>query len=296
MGIYGQDWASYQSAEPSVDGLDFVFVKITEGLGYTSPKWVRQRDHAKRNGLVWGAYHYPHMANDAKREADFFLAQVAWQPGDIIVLDWEGYDNANQGVSKARQLAYKEEWLRYVKAKMPGHRVGMYCNLDYWRNVDTTGNYGDFLWIAASRPVGNPGIQAPWMFHQYGDNPVDKDYCPLPSREALRAWALIEEDDMPTAQEIATAVMKYQVTNVANGRPVAVEDVLAWQDKVHNTQLEILGRQFAATNAAVAALATQLGQQHGVDTDTVVAAVQKAIADAVIHVDVDVTSAPATTS
>jgi hypothetical protein len=28
------------------------------------------------------------------------------------------------------------------------------------------------------------------MFHQYGDNPVDKDYCPLPSRRALRDWAM----------------------------------------------------------------------------------------------------------
>jgi hypothetical protein len=294
MGIYGQDWASYQGYEPSVAGIDFVFVKVTEGLGYINPKWIRQRDHAKRNGLVWGAYHYPHMANDPRQEADYFLQQVAWQPGDLIVLDWEGYDNANQGVSKARQLAYKEEWLRYVKGQMPGHRVGMYCNVDYWRNVDTTSYCGDFLWIASGgRKAGDPGIQASWMFHQYTDTPLDTNYCPLPNRDALRAWALIEEDDMPTAQEIAAAVMKYQVTNVANGRLVAVEDVLAWMDKVHNTQLEILGRQFAGTNAAVAALATQLGQQHGVDTETVVAAVQQAIADAVIHVDVDVTGTPA---
>lgn len=293
MGIYGQDWASYQGTEPSVAGLDFVFVKITEGLGYTSPKWTRQRDHAKRNGLVWGAYHYPHMANDPKAEADFFLAQVAWQPGDVIVLDWEGYDNANQGVSKARQLAYKEAWLRYVKAKMPGHRVGMYANVDYWKNVDNTGYCGDFLWIAtAGRKAGDPGIKAPWMFHQYGDNPVDKDYCPLSSREELRAWALLEEDDMPTPQEIATAVWKFQVTNAATGRPVAVEDVMAWQDKIHNTQVEILTRQNAATNAAITALATQLGQHDNVDTETLVAAVKQAIADAVIHVDVNVTGTP----
>ncbi|MER6778507.1 MULTISPECIES: glycoside hydrolase family 25 protein [unclassified Streptomyces] len=293
MGIYGQDWASYQSNEPSVAGIDFVFTKITEGLGYTSPKWVRQRDHAKRNGLVWGAYHYPHMANDPKAEADFFLSQVAWQPGDIIVLDWEGYDNANAGVSKARQFQYKEQWLRYVKAKMPGHRVGMYANADYWKNVDTTSYCGDFLWIAtAGRKAGDPGIKSSWMFHQYGDNPVDKDYCPLSSREELRAWALLEEDDMPTAQEIAAAVWKYQVTNAANGRPVALEDVMAWQDKIHNTQVEILTRQNAATNAAITALATQLGQHDNVDTETLVAAVKQAIADAVIHVDVNVTGTP----
>jgi len=190
MGIYGQDWASYQSSQPDTDGLSFAFVKITEGLGYINPKWRQQRDHAKSNGLVWGAYHYPHMANSPKAEADYFLAQVAWQPGDVLILDWEGYDDANQGVSQARQLAYKEEWLRYVKAKMPHNPVGMYCNTSYWKNVDTTGYAGDFLWIAtAGRKAGDPGIQAPWLFHQYTDSPVDADFCHLGSISELRTWA-----------------------------------------------------------------------------------------------------------
>ncbi|WP_055589140.1 glycoside hydrolase family 25 protein, partial [Peterkaempfera griseoplana] len=192
MGIHGQDWASYQSATPSTRGLAFAFTKITEGLTYISPRWVRQRDHAKAAGLVWGAYHYPHMANDPHREADFFLAQVKWSPGDMVVLDWEGYDQANQGVSKARQVRYRDAWLAYVKAKLPHNPVGMYCNTDYWLHVDTTGNAGDFLWIAtAGRPAGDPGIQAPWMFHQYSTSGgVDRDYCPLASAGELRAWTL----------------------------------------------------------------------------------------------------------
>ncbi|MFD5419507.1 glycoside hydrolase family 25 protein [Streptomyces sp. NPDC127069] len=191
MGIYGQDWASYQSSQPDTTGLDFAFVKIAEGLGYVNPKWTQQRNHAKARGLVWGGYYYPHMANNPQTEADYFLKQVAWQPGDLIVLDWEGYDPANQGVSAARQLAYKETWLRYVKTKMPYNPVGMYCNKSYWRDIDTTGYYGDFLWIAtAGRPTGDPGIAAPWLFHQFTDSPVDTNYCHLSSRGALRGWAL----------------------------------------------------------------------------------------------------------
>ncbi|MGW1198394.1 glycoside hydrolase family 25 protein [Streptomyces sp. NPDC002536] len=191
MGIYGQDWASYQSSTPDTGGLSFAFVKVSEGLSYINPKWASQRDHAKAHGLVWGAYHYPHMANSPSDEADFFLAQVAWQPGDIVVLDWEGYDDANSGVSKARQVAYRDAWLSYVKSRMPDHAVGMYCNLDYWLHVDTTWNCGDFLWIAtAGRPAGSPGIQAPWLFHQYSDDGVDRDYCHLRSRAALRDWSL----------------------------------------------------------------------------------------------------------
>ncbi|MFG2722722.1 glycoside hydrolase family 25 protein [Streptomyces sp. NPDC048416] len=202
MGVYGQDWASYQSTSPSTSGLSFAFVKVTEGLSYINPNWVAQRDHARANGLVWGAYHYPYMANSPQAEADHFLSQVKWQPGDLIVLDWEGYDKANSGVPKATQAAYKDAWLRYVKGRMPHLRVGMYANTDYWRNVDKSGFYGDFLWIAtAGRAAGDPGIQTPWLFHQYSEaGGLDRDYCHLDAA-ALRAWALgtpTPEDDMAT--------------------------------------------------------------------------------------------------
>lgn len=192
MGIYGQDWASYQSATPDTVGLSFVFVKVAEGLSYINPRWTQQRDHAKTKGLVWGAYFYPHMANSPRTEADYFLSQVAWQPGDLVVLDWEGYDAANSTVSKSTQAAYKDEWLRYVKSRLPNNKVGVYSNVDYWRNVDTTSYCGDFLWIAtAGRNAGDPGISDPWMFHQYSEaGGLDRDYCHLGSTAELRAWAL----------------------------------------------------------------------------------------------------------
>lgn len=198
MGIFGQDWASYQDDQPDVSGLSFAFVKVTEGLDYTNSRWVAQRNHAKANGLVWGAYHYPHMHNSDRAEADFFLSQVAWQPGDMICLDWEGYDSANAGVSSADKQVYKEDYLRYIKSRVPHNPVGMYCNTDYWRNIDTTGYYQDFLWIAtAGRGAGDPGIQAPWLFHQYTDNPIDTDYCHLSSTEELRAWTMSFAEQAP---------------------------------------------------------------------------------------------------
>lgn len=190
--IKGQDWSRYQAQHPDVTGLDFAFVKITEGLSYTNDYWVAQRDWAKSHGLVWGAYHYPHMANDPIAEADNFLGKVKWAPGDIIVLDWEGYDAANKGVSQARQIAYRDAWLKYVKGKMPDHKVGMYCNKSYWLNIDKTSNDGDFLWIATGGlPAGQPGIKDKWVIHQYSTaGNIDHDVADFPSRAAMAAWAL----------------------------------------------------------------------------------------------------------
>lgn len=305
--IQGQDWSSFQSSTPSTNGLDFVFIKVTEGLSYINPRWVAQRDHAKAAGLVWGAYHYPHMANDPVTEADYFLKQVAWQPGDIIVLDWEGYDPANQNVPKARQLAYRDAWLAYVQGKMPGHRVGMYCNTDYWLNVDTTGNCGDFLWIATGgRAAGDPGIKARWTFHQYSTaNDIDHDVANFTDRAALAAWAkgtTPQEDDMTPDQAAQLQALHDNLLSItsltekdAKGNP-AVHGAGYYLAHIHFDALKIVAQE-AAQTAAITAMATALGKvDAAVDVPALVSQVQQAVNQGVtkalngITIDVNATS------
>jgi GH25 family lysozyme M1 (1,4-beta-N-acetylmuramidase) len=294
--IHGIDVSAYQSATYSTAGLDFVFVKATEGVSYINPRMAAQAKRARDAGLVVGYYHYPHMANDPVQEANYFLKQVSWQPGDIVVFDWEGYDAANKGVPKSRQIAYRDAWLKYVKGKMPGHKVGMYCNTDYWLNVDTSSNCGDFLWIATGgKPAGQPGITHAWTFHQYSTaGGVDHDVATFPSRAALAAWAgSTQEDNMPTPSDYAKAVLTLDgVISVPGAPPTnptwtlssCVTEILKRVDQVKATE--------AAQTAAIAKLASLIGS--GVDTATVVDAVQKAIADAVVKVSVDVTGPSAT--
>jgi hypothetical protein len=297
MMIKGQDWAAYQSKNPDLTGLDFAFTKVTEGLSYVSPVWVAQRDWAKSHGLVWGAYHYPHMANDPVKEADYFLSQVNWKPGDIIVLDWEGYDPANKGVSQARQLAYRDAWLAYVKGKMPGYKVGMYCNTSYWVGIDKTSNCGDFLWIATGgKPAGQPGITYKWKFHQYStaDN-IDHDVADFASRAALAAWAKgTQENDMTISK--ADAKTLWQTDDVLPaGSTEKNKDNKFWTAQTYLTgtfenTVKLLTMETAQT-AAITKLAQLIGSD--VDTEQVIAAVQKAIADAVVKVDISVNQPPA---
>lgn len=97
-----------------------------------------------------------------------------------------------------------------------------------------------------------------------------------------------EEDDMPTADDIATAVLKKDGIISVPGAPASnptwtlsscVTEILKRVDQVKATE--------AAQSAAIAKLAGLVGS--GVDTATVVAAVKEAIADAVVKVSVDVT-------
>lgn len=305
--IQGQDWSGYQEVAPNVTGLDFAFVKITEGLSYVNPRWKTQRDQAKVHGLVWGAYHYPHMANDPKAEADYFLRQVSWQPGDIIVLDWEGYDNANVGVSNQRKLAYRDAWLKYVKGKMPDHKVGMYCNTDYWLNLDKTSNCGDFLWIATGgKPAGQPGIKSKWTIHQYSANPVDKDVADFATRADMAAWAGVPGAKPPTQEGSPVTLTEEDLKTIAHTDNVFVapdkdgtpsgntywtmESYLKYgflQDRETNGLVKQLLTMETAQSAAISKLAQLIGSD--IDTKQVVDAVTAAIKDAVVKVDVSVT-------
>lgn len=190
-GSQGEDWASYQGQSPKTAGLAYAFSKITQGLGYENPYWKTQQQDALSNGLIWGGYAYPVFRDDPIRQVQKFLNTVNWRPGFMAAFDWEGYDTENQGVPVADQVAFKETFMNELNKELTTNPAGMYANLQYWRNYDKTSNCGDFLWIATGGlPMGHPGIQHPWMFHQYSTaGGVDHDYCPL-TRDELEAWAL----------------------------------------------------------------------------------------------------------
>ncbi|MBC2874167.1 MULTISPECIES: glycoside hydrolase family 25 protein [Streptomyces] len=184
--IHGVDVSSYQSENYSVAGQDFAFVKVTEGMSYTNPKWVAQRDRARAAGLVVGYYHYV-TPGSMSAQADRFLGKIALRAGDVLALDWE-----ESGVS----CADKDRWLARVAARAPGHRVVLYCNRDFWFHRDTTSRAGDGLWIAdPDHAAGRPGVQFPWTFHQYGTSGgIDRNVARFADRAALRSWARREEE------------------------------------------------------------------------------------------------------
>lgn len=113
-------------------------------------------------------------------------------------------------------------------------------------------------------------------------------------RVAARLDGNQEEDDMPTPEEYAKAVWAHKLTSptAAEGTDPTREagTFLRYTDAKQQqllSQLAELKAIEAGQSAAIAALAAQLGED--VDTAAVVAAVQQAIAEAVVRVSVDVT-------
>lgn len=179
--LNGIDVSSYDPATPNLTGDQFIFVKATEGVTYVNPEQGSQAQAGRNAGCVVGFYHYVTGNDSMQSQAQWFVDQCDSVAGDLLVIDWE---------ETSVSCADKDAILQAVKSLRPHHRVLLYCNTDFWLNIDTTSFCEDGLWIADySNPAGSPGIQHPWVFHQYSGSPQDLDVGNFTSLSALQSWA-----------------------------------------------------------------------------------------------------------
>lgn len=184
--IQGIDVASYQPETYSTTGLDFVFVKATQGTSYINPRMGRQAATARTGGLALGFYHFLVTGNVAAQAA-YFVDKCASVEGDMLACDWE----TDPASKTAPTNAEKDAFIKEVKRLRPTHRVGLYANRDFWLTRDHTSYAGDFLWIADPGPAaGAPRIKAKWTFHQYAvTGGTDRNVGAFANRAALKTWA-----------------------------------------------------------------------------------------------------------
>ncbi|MFF1603714.1 GH25 family lysozyme [Streptomyces mirabilis] len=167
--LRGIDVSAYQSTAFSTDGLSFVFVKATEGRTYVNPKLTAQVKTARDAGCVVGFYHFL-WPGDITAQAEYFVGKAPEKAGDLLAVDWEATGDGTHASN-----AEKDRFIRKVKQLR--------------LTVDTTSYAGDGLWIADYVTAGKPRIKASWRFHQYTDEPLDRDVANFGSKAALKEWA-----------------------------------------------------------------------------------------------------------
>lgn len=178
--LIGIDVSSNNSANWEDDAWDYCWVKATEGKSYKNPEYERQIGVVRNRDKQLGHYHWLNDGN-VMNQVDWFVDQNDVRPGDLIACDWEDPSNPT--------TAQKDEWIRTIQHEFPDSMVGLYCNKDWWINHDTSGFFGNYLWIANYTSADNPGIQADWTFWQYTYEPYDKNRGKFADLTELKAWA-----------------------------------------------------------------------------------------------------------
>lgn len=96
------DWAAVRR-----DGIDFAFIKATEGTTNVDEQFTTNWHGAKEAGLARGAYHFFRPTLDGKAQAQHFLAHVKYTKGDLPpVLDLEVTDDATAAAIRREALAW----------------------------------------------------------------------------------------------------------------------------------------------------------------------------------------------
>ena len=170
--IRGIDVSSHQSrvdwARVKADGIGFVYIKATEGIGFVDPKFGAHWTGAQGVRLPRGAYHFARpdtgsggtaasVKKDAQAEADAFLGTATPKSGDLLpVLDLE-----TAGLSPSLMVQWAAAWLDRVRAHT-GVKAILYTYPSFWSKLGNTRKFGSYpLWIA-SYGVASPQVPAGW--------------------------------------------------------------------------------------------------------------------------------------
>lgn len=158
------DWAKVKAA-----GKAFAIVRVSDGLGFSDPKFVSNWRGAKAAGLVVGAYQFFRPTQDATAQADLMvrkLQEVGYGAGDIPpVIDVEVQD----GVSDAAVAARVNTWMQRVQAKL-GRLPSLYTSPGFWSGLgNPKPSPLPYLWVA-HWGVSCPSLPPAWgrlRFWQY---------------------------------------------------------------------------------------------------------------------------------
>lgn len=144
------------------DGMEFVFMKASEGVDFHDKAFAGNYDKARKAGLKTGAYHFFRFDKDGVDQAMNFLEAVGDRKMDIgLAIDVEDQGNPDSIPPEVvtERLTAMTEYL-FLK----GIRVFFYTNISGYEKylLDTFPGYP--LWICSFS--SNP-IDAEWTYWQH---------------------------------------------------------------------------------------------------------------------------------
>ena len=142
-------------------GIDFVFIKASEGAAFRDSRFASNYDSAKDNGLAVGAYHFFRFDVDGTLQARNFVETIGDRDFDLpLVIDVEEHGNPyvflrSKVVRQLRDMVDELTALEY--------RVMIYTNKDgYYKFIKD--NFDDYpLWLCSL----NRRPELDWTIWQY---------------------------------------------------------------------------------------------------------------------------------
>lgn len=167
--VFGVDVSAYQGEVDwdvlAEQGVEFAFIKATEGSGYADRYFLQNWVGAQRAGILTGAYHFFSYDSPGETQAENFIAQVPMTVGALPpVVDIEFYGDKLQNLPEREEVRAILDPLLARLEEHYGQKPILYVTYRSYR-LYIKGEYEEYpLWV--SRPLAAP-IDKDWSFWQY---------------------------------------------------------------------------------------------------------------------------------
>ena len=143
-------------------GIDFVFIKATEGATFKDTRFHSNYNNAKKAGLKVGAYHFFRFNTDGNLQALNILHSLKGKKLDLpIVIDIEEYSN-NKNTPTADVITHLSALINVLQDY--NKPLMLYTNKKGFTRF-IKGIFDEYpLWICS---FTNPPIDGEWLFWQH---------------------------------------------------------------------------------------------------------------------------------
>lgn len=148
-------------------GIEFVFIKVSEGGDFNDRNFVRNYEGARGAGLKTGFYHFFRFDRDGIVQALNFVRTIGSRKSDLgLAIDVEK-DGNKTSVPKELIVKHLTSMVEYLN--LLGYRVTFYTNLEGYYDYIAENFPGAPLWICRFKE--NP-VNAEWTFWQYSHSGI----------------------------------------------------------------------------------------------------------------------------
>lgn len=160
------DWNQARDA-----GVQFVFIKVTEGGDHLDSRYLENWAGAKAAGIPRGGYHFVYWCRPAHEQAEWFRQHLPADPDalpPVLDVEWNGESKTcPRRVPREQALAMMQVMLTELKAHT-GKRPIIYTDILFFRDVLADGGFEEYpLWIRSTAAEPQARYDRQWYFWQY---------------------------------------------------------------------------------------------------------------------------------
>lgn len=173
--VHGIDLSKFQTsvdwATARANGVNFAFIKATEGGDQVDPLFKNHWRGAKAAGVATGAYHFYYHCRPAIEQARWFFRNVPRSPGalpPVLDMEWTPTSPTCRVRRDSAVIRAEAQVFLDAAARHYGQQPILYTTVDFFEDNEMWRLTGTEFWLrsTAAHPRDAYGGQT-WTFWQY---------------------------------------------------------------------------------------------------------------------------------